>query len=213
MNLIKSRVRTTSRTLDLYPCHCFLVTTIRNWVLDSLDTPRVSHVCTWFLWLSKDSGVQELRPDHPANWTMKNYEILDRPAESTPRLRPWNVVSTRCPAWINDDSCMLYIYIYYIMDYTSCCVPYIGWTGSSVFFSAIHWEFSSHSIYSLQTAILVPTTSTTGQTWRVHSDHQLEPPSPGTKMCGEPPVPPTTDGSLLAKRWLKGARTWSLLFS
>ena len=27
------------------------------------------------------------------------------------------------------------------MDYTSCCVPYIGWTGSSVFFSAIHWEF------------------------------------------------------------------------
>lgn len=113
MNLIKSRVRTTSRTLDLYPCHCFLVTTIRNWVLDSLDTPRVSHVCTWFLWLSKDSGVQELRPDHPANWTMKNYEILDRPAESTPRLRPWNVVSTRCPAWINDDSCMLFIYILY----------------------------------------------------------------------------------------------------
>ena len=68
------------------------------------------------------------------------------------------------------------------MDYTSCCVPFIGWTGSSVFFSAIHWEFSSHSIYSLQAAILVPTTSTTGQTWRVHSDHQLEPLNPQAQV-------------------------------
>lgn len=187
LNLIKSRVGTTSRTSIRLSLH--IPATVFGWQQSETESwialiLQESH--TFVLGFCGSPKTVEFKNSVLIILQIEPYEImneiLDRPAESTPRLRPWNVVSTRCPAWINDDSCMFNIYcingVYIYMDYTSCCVPYIGWTGSSVFFSAIHWEFSSHSIYSLQPAILVPTT---GQTWRVHSDHQLEPPKPRYK--------------------------------